>query len=61
MLFLRVDIGRLVLNVKTPFGRSVANRLGYLLLLSKEEYGRIDCRKSGEQFIGLLLQSVIGT
>ena len=61
MLFLRLDIGKLVLCVKTPFGRSVANRLGYLLLLSKEEYGRIDSRKSAEQLIGLLLQSVLGT
>ena len=60
MLFLRVDISRLVLNVSTPFGRSVANRLGYLLMLSKEDYGRIESRKTGEQLIGQLLQSVIG-
>ncbi len=60
MLFLRVDISRLVLNVSTPFGRSVANRLGYLLMLSKEDYGRIESRKTGEQLIGQLLQSVVG-
>lgn len=61
MLFLRVDISRLVVGVKTPFGRSVANRLGYLLMLSKEGYGRIENRKTGEMIIGLLLQSVVGT
>jgi len=60
VLFLRVDISRLVLNVSTPFGRSVANRLGYLLMLSKEDYGRIESRKTGEQLIGQLLQSVVG-
>lgn len=55
------NISSLVSDITDDASRSVANRLAYLLILSKEEFGLCSSRTEALSLIPLLMQSATST